>query len=57
MKQWFILSVSLSKQQMDIKFSGTTANVWILGPNRILTCANIGDSRALLIQWQNEGTK
>ena len=49
--------MSWGKQKIDVKFSGTTANAWILGPNRILTWANIGDSRAILIQWHNEGTK
>ena len=56
MKLLIILSTNWGKQKIDVKFSGSTANVWILGPNRILTCANVGDSRAILIQWFNEGT-
>lgn len=47
----------LKKQLIDIKFSGSTANICVLGPDNVLTCANVGDSRSLLIQCHNEGKK
>ncbi|CAI2387499.1 unnamed protein product [Moneuplotes crassus] len=39
----------LKKQKFDIEFSGTTAVACIISPNGVLTCANIGDSRAILL--------
>jgi len=43
--------------EFDVKLSGTTANVCMLSPDRVLTCANVGDSRGILIQWYHEGTE
>ncbi|CAI2387273.1 unnamed protein product [Moneuplotes crassus] len=47
----------LKNQNIDIKFSGSTANICLLGPDNILTCANVGDSRSILIKCHKEGTQ
>ncbi|CAI2387371.1 unnamed protein product [Moneuplotes crassus] len=47
----------LKNRAIDIKFSGSTANICLVGPDHVLTCANVGDSRSILIKCHNEGTK
>ena len=48
----------MKRQKFDIEYSGTTAVSVIISPKGVVTCANIGDSRAILIterggMWSN----
>ena len=59
LEEWFTQTqIDLKKQKFDIEFSGTTAVSIIISPRGVVTCANIGDSRAILIterggMWSN----
>lgn len=49
--------LDLKKQKFDIEYSGTTAVTMVVSPSGVITCANIGDSRAILLSekdgnWQ-----
>ena len=43
----------LKKQRFDIEFSGTTAVTVVVSPTGVVTWANIGDSRAILLNKTN----
>lgn len=44
-----LTQLDLKKQKFDVEYSGTTAVTVIVSPSGIVTWANIGDSRAVLI--------
>ena len=45
----------LRRQNFDIEYSGTTAVICIVSPGGVVTCANIGDSRAIILS-EYQGT-
>lgn len=54
LEEWFDLTQQdLKRQKFDIEFSGTTAVTAIVSPSGVVTWANIGDSRAILISECN----